>query len=127
MDALGSGGASVVSFWQVCGALLTVLGLLVVALKFLSRFQRQPGADSTRILRVRRLGPRRELEVLQVDDQVYTLYRHDGGLAVLKCEAAATYRAREDDDAVAPTATQIGRKLRAMAAAAGGGARPSVP
>jgi len=127
MDALGSGGNSVASFWQVAGALLTVLGLLVVALKVLNRFQRQQGSDRTRILQVRRLGPRRELEVLQVDDDVYTLYRHDGGLAVLKCEAEAAYRARADADAPAPSATILGRKLRAMAAAAGGGTRSPAP
>lgn len=124
MDALGGGSTSVTSFWQVAGALLTVLGLLVVALKVLNRFQRQRGNDRTRLLQVRRLGPKRELEILQVDDQVFTLYRHDGGLVVLRCEDLAAHGARLTEEAPGPAATVIGRKLRAMAAAAGTGARP---
>lgn len=127
MDAVGSAGVGVTSFWQVAGALLTVLSLLIVALKVLGRYQRQQGSDRTRILQVRRLGPKRELEILQVDDEVYTLYRHDGGLAVLKAEAEATYRARRAEAAPAAPAVSLGRKLLAMAAAGGSAQRHPAP
>ncbi|MEZ4388749.1 MAG: hypothetical protein R3D98_14495 [Candidatus Krumholzibacteriia bacterium] len=125
MDALGS-GAGLPSFWQVGAALVTVLALLVLALKLLGRCQRRPGAEQARLLQVRRLGPRRELEVLLVDDEVYTIYRHDGGLAVLKHEPEASYAARRPEAAPQPTAAFLGRKLLALAASAGGSVR-SVP
>jgi flagellar biogenesis protein FliO len=114
------------SIWQVAAALLVVLGLLILAMKLLRRFGfGARGTDGARLLATRRLGPKRELEVLAVDDAVYTLYRHDGGLVVLKSEPREVYELRQPTPAptAAAGAEALGRRLRALAAAAGGAAR----
>ena len=94
MDVGASTGA-MPSFWQVAAALVAVLGLLVLALKALRRLQPHGAGDHARLLQVRRLGPKRDLEVLRVDDEVYTIYRHDGGLVLLRREACARWDARQ--------------------------------
>ncbi len=124
MDAVGSTGAGLPSFWHLASAMVTVLALLVLALKLLGRFQRQQGGERTRVLQVRQLGPKRDLEVLQVDDEVYTIYRREGGLAVLKQEALAQYLDRRPLADERPAAANLGRKLLALAAAAGGTPKP---
>ena len=114
------------SYWQVGAALVAVLGLLVVALKFLQRWQgdRAQGGD-VRLLSVRRLGPRRELQVLRVGEQVHTIYRHDSAMVLLDTESHADHVATQP----APTAhaAPLRRRLMALAAAAGGATRRAEP
>ena len=129
MDVAATGG-SMPSFWQVAGAMVAVLALLVLALKFLGRLQNGGGGqDRVRLLRVRRLGPKRDLETLLLDDDVFTIYRHDGGMVVLRQEPLATHQAREPEtcgtQAVATSVAGLGRKLMALAASAGGPTRPA--
>lgn len=127
---MGATGGSMPSFWQVAGALIAVLALLVLALKFLGRLQNGTGSqDRIRLLKVRRLGPKRDLETLQLDDEVFTIYRHDGGMVVLRQEPTAAHQAREPEcgpsPAMAGSVADLGRKLKALAAAAGGPSRPN--
>lgn len=128
MEASLAGG-TMPSFWQVGAALLTVLALLVLALKGLGRLQRNQDGAGARLLQVRRLGPRRELEVLKVDGEVFTIYRRDSGLAVLKQESHEGYRARQAAAPAGKPGTSLGRRLLALAAAAGGAtaSRPPNP
>lgn len=122
MDGV-AGGSTLPSFWQVLAALMLVLGLLLLALRMLRRFGGRPGAEeSVRMIRVQRLGPKRELQILRVDDDVFTIYRQDGALAVLKREPAAI---ETEPAAVAspPVVAALGRRLLAMAATAGGRTR----
>ncbi len=111
------------SYWQVGAALLAVLGLIVVAMKGLQRLQGlAAGDDEIRLLSVRRLGPRREIQRLRVGDAVHTIYRHDGAMVVLGAEPW-----REASATAEPTPAAVdrpvGTRLRALIAAAGGRAR----
>lgn len=112
---LGSGP----SYWQVGAALVAVLGLLIVVLKFLQRWQRTDGAGGdVRLVSVRRLGPRRELQILQVGDEVHTLYRQESAMVVLKTESRIQHEAAALTAAPPPPPLQ--QRLRALVAAAGG-------
>jgi len=123
---LGATGGSMPSFWQVGAAMVTVLALLILALKFLGRLQNGRGAqDSVRLLKVRRLGPKRDLETLRVDDEVFTIYRHDGGMVLLRRESHVDYVEREPVVTPDTAVAGLGRKLMAMAASAGGSSRPA--
>ncbi len=110
------------SLWQVGAALAAVLGLVVVAMKGLQRLQGLSGGeDDVRLLSVRRLGPRREVQRLRVGEAVHTIYRHDGAMVVLAQEPW-----RETVVPAAPVAGgtgSAGQRLRALAAAAGGRVR----
>jgi len=122
MEAAGLGP----SLWQVAGALAAVLGLLVLALRGLQRLQGGRGADAgVRLLSVRRLGPRREIQRLRVGDTVHTIYRHDGAMVVLE---QGPWREDAAPGAAigAPAATAQPRwqaRLQALMAAAGGASR----
>ena len=107
--------------WQAGIALAAVLGLLIVVLKLLKRLQTGTGDASVRVLGVQRLGPRRELQQLRVGDDVHTIYRHEGAMVVLKTEDLGAWQATRPQTGAAPL--QIGKKLRALAAAAGGRTR----
>ncbi len=110
------------SYWQVGAALVAVLGLLVVVLKFLQRWQgaRAQGGDA-RLLSVRRLGPRRELQVLQVGEQIHTIYRHDSAMVLLGTEARVAHEAARPAPTVAPA--PLHRRLLALVATSGGASR----
>lgn len=79
------------SWWQTIGGLVLVFGLLVVSLKLLGRFNRRSGAAETGVLTVWHLGPKREIQVLRLGDQVHYVYRHDGAMVTLKSEALAEF------------------------------------
>lgn len=114
------------SYWQVGAALAAVLGLLVVVLRFLQRWQGAGGQGSdVKLLSVRRLGPRREVQVLRVGDRVHTIYRHDAAMVLLASEGQAEQAAAQPDPPAAPA--PLGRRLRALVAAAGGTVRRAVP
>lgn len=114
------------SFWQVAAALVAVLGLLIVAMKFLRQLAPAGGPASARLRRCQRLGPKRELEALEIDGEVFTVYRHDGGLVLLKSEPTEAWEARQPADVSRSTAA-VGRQLKAMVAVAGGLTRGRSP
>jgi hypothetical protein len=121
---LGSGP----DLWQVGGALVAVLALLVVALKGLQRLQAAGGGDETvRMLSVRRLGPRRELQRLRVGDEVHTIYRHDGAMVVLGREPWTPSATPTGEGQAARADTPWRAPLRALVAAAGGRIRTDRP
>lgn len=78
-----SEGASV-SWWQSLGGLVAVLGLLMVFLKLLGRVNRRMSGDQASVLKVWPLGPRREIQVLRLGDEVHYIYRHDGAMVILR-------------------------------------------
>ena len=80
-SALGGQGFSL---WQALGGLVLVFGLLLVALRLLGRFSQARQHDQTALLAVWSLGPRREIQVLKLQDQVHYIYRHDGAMVLLK-------------------------------------------
>jgi len=124
MDAatLGTGP----SYWQVGAALVAVLGLLVVLLKGLQRWQgaSQQSADA-QLLSVRRLGPRRELQILRVGEQVHTIYRHESAMVLLETASSADHEAARPEPAAAQPS--LPRRLMTLVAAAGGASRRASP
>ncbi len=83
------------SWLQTIGGLLVVFALLILSLKFLGRFNRLRGRSEAEVLNVWNLGPRREIQVLRLQDEVHFIYRHDGAMVPLKQVTLADYRARE--------------------------------
>lgn len=81
------------SWWQTAGGLLIVFGLLVVFLKLLGRVHRRASHGRAEVLSVWNLGPRREVQILRLDDEVHTIYRHDGAMVTLKREPLAAWQA----------------------------------
>lgn len=80
------------SWWQAVGALVAVLALLLICLRLLSRWQRPPGRDEAALVAVWPLGPRREIQIVRLRDEVHYVYRHEGGLVVLDRESWDRYR-----------------------------------
>jgi flagellar biogenesis protein FliO len=120
MDPAAIGGPS---YWQVGAALAAVLGLVVVALKALQRLQGGGDQDAeVRLLSVRRLGPRRELQRLRVGDRVHTIYRHDGAMVVLRDDPWTPATVAETTPAP-DAAAALGTRLRTLVASAGGRVR----
>ena len=78
-----SEGASV-SWWQSLGGLMAVLALLVVFLKLLGRVNRRMSGDQASVVKVWPLGPRREIQVLRLGEEVHFIYRHDGAMVLLR-------------------------------------------
>jgi flagellar biogenesis protein FliO len=85
----GGGGPA---WWQTVGGMLVVFGLLVVCLRLLARFNRRGGAGQASLLAVWHLGPRREIQVLRLADEVHYVYRHDGAMVLLKQESWAEWQ-----------------------------------
>jgi len=120
---LGLQGSTGPAAWQVFAALAGVLALLVLFLRGLQRWQPGQRQDArVRLLSVQRLGPRRELQVLRVGDEVHTLYRQEGAMVVLGSRSWDSWSAVQDT--VAAPAINWKPRLRALVAAAGG--RPRV-
>ncbi len=107
-DTLGGGGAlyggNGFSWWQAVGAMLLVFALLILVLRVLARFQRQPAGGLASVARVVPLGPRRELEVVRLRDRAHFIYRRDGNLVLLGDEPWADYEAglESETDSVHP-------------------------
>jgi len=85
-----SEGASV-SWWQSLGGLMAVLALLVVFLKLLGRVNRRMSGDQASIVKVWPLGPRREIQVLRLGEEVHFIYRHDGAMVLLQQQPYADF------------------------------------
>jgi hypothetical protein len=108
--------------WQVFAALAGVLALLILVLRGLQRWQPGQRPDArVRLLSVQRLGPRRELQVLRVGDEVHTLYRQEGAMVVLGSRSWDSWSAVQDT--AATPAINWKPRLRALVAVAGGRAR----
>ncbi len=82
--ALASGSGF--NVWQSLGGLALVFGLLILCLKLLGRFNRRRNPGQTSLLTVWHLGPRREVQVLRLGDEVHYIYRHEGAMVLLKQE-----------------------------------------
>ncbi len=80
------------SWWQTMGGLLVVFGLLFLTLKLLGKINNnRSGSHKASILAVWNLGPKREIQVLQLGDEVHYIYRHDGAMVPLKMQAVADW------------------------------------
>lgn len=87
--ALSGGG----SWWRMIGGLAVVFGLLLLCLKLVTRYgSGRQGAPQARLLTVWHLGPRREVQVLRLGDEVSYLYRHENAMVLLRQEAWEDYR-----------------------------------
>ena len=82
MAFTGGGG----NIWQSIGGLVVVFGLLIVSLKLMGRFNRRNQNEETQLLTVWHLGPRREIQVLRLGQEVHYIYRHEGAMVILKQE-----------------------------------------
>lgn len=85
----GSGGFQL---WQSLGGLALVFGLLILSLKLLGRFNRRHNPGQTSLLTVWHLGPKREIQVLRLGDDVHYIYRHEGSMVLLKQESFADWQ-----------------------------------
>jgi len=104
-------GGQGVSWWQTAGGLLLVFGLLIVCMKLLGRFQRRQAHGRAAVLSVWNLGPRREMQILRLDDEVHTIYRHDGAMVVLKKESLAAWEASRGSAETPPAPAVLGQLL----------------
>ncbi len=84
-------GGSGISWWQTVGGLLAVFGLLMVSMKFLGKLNRRNGGAEANVLTVWPLGPKREIQVLRLGDDVHYIYRHENAMVLLKQEPLAEF------------------------------------
>jgi flagellar biogenesis protein FliO len=99
--ALGSSAGF--NIWQSLGGLLLVFGLLILSLKLLGRLNRRRNHGKTGLLAVWPLGPKREIQVLRLGDEVHYIYRHEGAMVLLKQETMAQWeQAQARDEAESP-------------------------
>ena len=89
-------GGSSISWWQTVGGLVVVFVLLLVSLKLLGRWNKRTGNSESSLLSVWHLGPKKEIQVLRLADQVHYIYRHDGAMVVLQTEQLADYESKQD-------------------------------
>ncbi len=94
--ASGSG----MSWWQTVGGLVAVFGLLMLSLKLLGKWNRRSGGSDSSLLTVWHLGPKREIQVLKLGDQVHYIYRHDGSMVVLETEPLVDFEGKRANCAV---------------------------
>lgn len=119
---LGLQGSTGPAVWQVFAALAGVLALLILVLRALQRWQPGQRPDArVRLLSVQRLGPRRELQVLRVGDEVHTLYRQEGAMVLLGSRSWDSWSSVQDT--AATPAINWKPSLRALVAVAGGRGR----
>ena len=96
VDSAGLYGGSSVSWWQTVGGLVVVFGLLVVSLKMLGKWNKRTANAESSLMSVWHLGPKKEIQVLRLADQVHYIYRHDGAMVVLQTERLADYEGKQD-------------------------------
>ncbi len=82
------------SWWQTVGGLVAVFGLLLLSLKLLGKWNRRSGGSHSSLLTVWHLGPKREIQVLRLGDQVHYIYRHDGSMVVLQTEPLVDFESK---------------------------------
>ena len=100
-SALYSGSS--VSWWQTVGGLVVVFGLLVVSLKMLGKWNKRSGNAESSLLTIWHLGPKKEIQVLRLEDQVHYIYRHDGAMVVLQTERLADFESKQDQPGTGKT------------------------
>jgi hypothetical protein len=125
MPGLDAGAG--VSWWQTVGGLAAVFALLIVFLKFLGRFQKGARHERATLLAVWSLGPRREIQVLRLGDEVHYIYRHDGAMVLLRQESHAAWLASGATTPAAPAGalpTWLRDRLPLLARRGAGGALP---
>ena len=86
-----------ISWWQTLGGLVAVFGLLILCLKLLSKWNRRSGGSESSLLTVWHMGPKREIQILNLGDQVHYVYRHDGAMVVLKTEPLGDFESKRDN------------------------------
>lgn len=101
-SALQTAVAGAGSWWRTIGGLAVVFGLLFLCLKLLARYGRRNGLGQARVLAVWHLGPRREVQVLRLGDEVSYVYRHENAMVLLRQETWDEYR-RQYGEAAAGT------------------------
>lgn len=90
--------------WQSLGGLVLVFGLLILCLKLLGKFNRNRSVGTTSVLAVWQLGPKREIQVLRLGDEVHYIYRHEGAMVLLKKETHQQWlTSQENQPAAEPT------------------------
>lgn len=97
--ALASGGSS---WWQTLGGFVAVFGLLMLSLKLLSKWNRRQGSAEASLLTVWALGPKREIQVLRLGDEVHFIYRHESAMVLLKQSPLAEFEAGRQASAREP-------------------------
>lgn len=90
-----------ISWWQTIGGLVLVFGLLIVSLRLLGKFNRRAGGADTNLLTVWHLGPKREIQLLRLGEEVHYIYRHDGAMVALKAEPLAEFEQKKAAEAAA--------------------------
>ncbi|MFN2370542.1 MAG: hypothetical protein ABR506_05225, partial [Candidatus Krumholzibacteriia bacterium] len=65
------------------------------------------------------LGPRREVQVLRLGDEVHYVYRHDGAMVLLRRESLAAWEAGRAAEARGGQRPDAPRGLRALLRTAG--------
>jgi hypothetical protein len=78
-------------WWQILGAFVLVIALLILFLRILTRLQAGTARRDAGLLETHNLGAGRSVEVLQYRDGVYTIYRNDGAAVLLEKQDHATY------------------------------------
>ena len=86
-----------ISWCQTLGGLVAVFGLLILSLKLLSKWNRRSGGSESSLLTVWHMGPKREIQILRLGDQVHYVYRHDGAMVVLKAESLVEFESKRDN------------------------------
>ncbi len=87
------GGGIGFSWWQAIGGTLAVFALLLICLKLLGRVHGQGKQAEAAVITVWPLGPKREIQIIRLRDEVHYVYRHESGLVVLERESYADFRA----------------------------------
>jgi len=88
-STFASGGGY--SWWQTVGGLIVVFGLLLLFLKLLGKWNRRTGGSEADLLTVWPLGPKREIQLLRLGQEVHYIYRHDGSMVVLRTEPVSDF------------------------------------
>jgi hypothetical protein len=103
------------SLWQALAGMAIVFGLLMLFLKVLGRLNKNHGSVDSSMVAVWHLGPKREIQVLRLGDNVHYIYRYDGSMVLLKEEPLAEFLANykkenEEGDRQAPWKKLLGNK-----------------
>ncbi|MFO7653889.1 MAG: flagellar biosynthetic protein FliO [Candidatus Krumholzibacteriia bacterium] len=87
LDTAGGG------WWRAMAGMAVVFGLLVICLRLLRRWPGARGSGAARVEAIWPLGPRREIHVVRLGDEIHYVYRNEQGLALLRREPWEAYRA----------------------------------
>lgn len=108
LPGLSEGGGGF-SLWQSLGGLILVFGLLILCLKLLGRFNRRHNPGQSSLLTVWPLGPKREIQILRLGDEVHYIYRHEGAMVLLKQESLTQWERSRAGEAAPTGAGGLGR------------------